>query len=135
MISTETPVYRLGEFHQFRSLERRFVYLVQSAAIFELDDLAAAIIDRLSRAHELYPILAEHRGHLANHQPNPVDYPVARVAKGLVARECRLGLMDLEIFLRRQLLCAETSHVKPARADFLGRQGRLIENHAMSALL
>ena len=51
MISTETPVYRLGEFHQFRSLERRFVYLVQSAAIFELDDLAAAIIDRLSRAH------------------------------------------------------------------------------------
>ena len=51
MISTETSVYRLGEFHQFKSLERRFVYLVQSAAIFELDDLAAAIIDRLSRAH------------------------------------------------------------------------------------
>ena len=46
---TEAPVYRVGDLHEFRSLERRFVYLVQSAAIFELDDLAAAVIDRIAR--------------------------------------------------------------------------------------
>ena len=48
---TEAPVYRVGDLHEFRSLERRFVYLVQSAAIFELDDLAAAIIDRIAEGN------------------------------------------------------------------------------------
>jgi len=46
---TEAPVYRVGDLHEFRSLERRFVYLVQSAAIFELDNLASAVIDRIAQ--------------------------------------------------------------------------------------
>jgi uncharacterized protein len=54
VIGTEAPVYRLGEFHQFTSLGRRFLYLVQSAAIFELDDLAGAIIDRLAQGPVAY---------------------------------------------------------------------------------
>jgi uncharacterized protein len=54
VIGTETPVYRPGEFHQFISLGRRFLYLVQSAAIFELDDLAGAIIDRLAQGPAAY---------------------------------------------------------------------------------
>jgi uncharacterized protein len=47
--TTQAAVYRLGEMHQFSSVGRRFAYLVQSAAIFELDDPAAAIIDRLKQ--------------------------------------------------------------------------------------
>ena len=39
--------YRLGEFHTFEGGGRRFVYLVPAGAIFELDDDAGALIDRL----------------------------------------------------------------------------------------
>jgi uncharacterized protein len=60
VISTQMPVYRLGELHEFRSLGRRFVYLVQSAAIFELDDLAAAVIDRLAQGNATHDELVAH---------------------------------------------------------------------------
>jgi uncharacterized protein len=39
--------FRLGEFHSFHSAGRNFLYLVPSAAIFELEGLAAEVIERL----------------------------------------------------------------------------------------
>ena len=50
MTATDTRVYRLGEFHAFESAGRRFLYLVPAGAIFELDDAAAAVLDRLARS-------------------------------------------------------------------------------------
>ncbi len=41
--------YRLGEFHAFSAGSRRFVYLVPSGGIFELDATAAAVIDRIGQ--------------------------------------------------------------------------------------
>ena len=38
----------LREFHSFEAAGRRFLYLVPSAAVFALDDCAAAIIDSLA---------------------------------------------------------------------------------------
>src|SRR5690349_16316950 len=48
MTATEMRVYRLGEFHKFEGGGRRFLYLVPAGAIFELDDDATSLIDRLS---------------------------------------------------------------------------------------
>lgn len=48
MTATETRVYRLGELHPFESAGHRFVYLVPAGAIFELDNGAALLIDRLA---------------------------------------------------------------------------------------
>ncbi len=48
MTATESRVYRLGEFHAFEGGGRRFLYLVPAGAIFELDEAAAAVIDRLA---------------------------------------------------------------------------------------
>src|SRR5262245_37122849 len=39
--------YRLGEFHPFQGGGQEYLYLVPSGAIFALDDLSSAIIDRL----------------------------------------------------------------------------------------
>ena len=39
--------YRLGEFRAFEASDRRFLYLVPSGAIFELNTPAAALLDRL----------------------------------------------------------------------------------------
>jgi uncharacterized protein len=39
--------FRLGEFHTFQSGARQFLYLVPSGAIFELEGLAAEVIERL----------------------------------------------------------------------------------------
>jgi uncharacterized protein len=39
--------YRLGEFHRFEAAGRRFVYLVPSGGIFEVDEVAGHILDRL----------------------------------------------------------------------------------------
>ena len=47
MTATAARVYRLGEFHRFQSADREFLYL-PAGAIFELDDEAAAMIDRLA---------------------------------------------------------------------------------------
>src|SRR5580704_14585671 len=47
MTATDERVYRLGEFHGFEAGGRRFLYLVQAGAIFEVDQSAATLIDRL----------------------------------------------------------------------------------------
>ena len=39
--------FRAGEFHPFEAAGREFVYLVPSAAVFELDGLSSAILSRL----------------------------------------------------------------------------------------
>ena len=49
MTVTEAVTYRLGEFHAFSAGSRRFLYLVPSGAIFELDTAAAAIVDRVGQ--------------------------------------------------------------------------------------
>ena len=49
MTVTSTRIYRLGEFHSFEAAKRRFLYLVPAGAVFELDDAATNLIDRLSR--------------------------------------------------------------------------------------
>src|SRR5713226_7933092 len=43
-------VYRLGEFHPFEGAGRRFLYLVPAGAIFEMDEAAGTLIDRLREA-------------------------------------------------------------------------------------
>jgi len=40
----------LREFHPFETASRRFIYLAPSAAVFQLDDLSAAVLDRLATA-------------------------------------------------------------------------------------
>jgi uncharacterized protein len=58
---TEARTYRLGEFHAFSAGSRRFLYLVPSGGIFELDAAAAAVIDRVGQSElscdELLPAL------------------------------------------------------------------------------
>lgn len=49
MTATETQVCRLGEFHSFEAGDRRFLYL-PAGAIFEVDELAGVVIDRLSES-------------------------------------------------------------------------------------
>src|SRR5262245_53480599 len=41
--------YKLGEFHQFCGAGHEYLYLVPSGAIFALDDLSSAIINRLGK--------------------------------------------------------------------------------------
>jgi uncharacterized protein len=48
MTATDERVYRLGEFHGFKAGGRRFLYLVPAGAIFEVDEAAAKLIDRLA---------------------------------------------------------------------------------------
>jgi uncharacterized protein len=49
VIAAEPRTYRLAEFHSFQAAERQFLYLVPSGGIFELDDPAIAVIDRLGQ--------------------------------------------------------------------------------------
>lgn len=50
MTATEQHMtYRLGEFHAFQAAGKRFLYLVPSGAIFELDETAAAVVERLEQ--------------------------------------------------------------------------------------
>ncbi len=48
MTATES-IYRLGEFHSFDAAGTRFLYLVPSGGIFALDEIAAAMIERLEQ--------------------------------------------------------------------------------------
>src|SRR5690606_8679791 len=43
----EMSAYRLGEFHAFQGGGQEYLYLVPSGAIFALDELSSAIINRL----------------------------------------------------------------------------------------
>jgi uncharacterized protein len=47
--SAEARTYRLGEFHTFQAAGKRFLYLVPSGGIFEIDDAAGAVIDRVTQ--------------------------------------------------------------------------------------
>jgi uncharacterized protein len=47
--ATTSTALRLGEFHPFEGGGRKFLYLVPAGAIFEMDDAAEAVIDRLSK--------------------------------------------------------------------------------------
>ena len=59
MTATETRAYRLGEFHQFEGGKRKFLYLVPAGAIFEVDDAAAAVINRLGGGEATHEELVE----------------------------------------------------------------------------
>ena len=50
MTAAPARTYRLGEFHAFRAAGRRFLYLVPSGGIFELDGVAGLILDRAGEA-------------------------------------------------------------------------------------
>jgi uncharacterized protein len=54
-----TRVYRLGEFHAFEAAKRRFIYLVPAGAVFELDDAAAKLIERLKQGETAHEELME----------------------------------------------------------------------------
>jgi uncharacterized protein len=47
--ATAARAYRLGEFHAFRAAGRRFLYLVPSGGIFEIDDAAGAVVARVTQ--------------------------------------------------------------------------------------
>jgi len=47
--AAQASVYGLGEFHSFQAAGTRFLYLVPSGGIFELDEVAAAVIERLEQ--------------------------------------------------------------------------------------
>ncbi|MBV8841373.1 MAG: hypothetical protein JO307_01055, partial [Bryobacterales bacterium] len=49
MTAAEPQTYRLGEFHAFQAAGRQFLYLVPSGGIFELDEAALTVIDRLGQ--------------------------------------------------------------------------------------
>ena len=50
MTPTATRTFRRGEFHEFTADESRFIYVVPAGAIFELDDAAAFVLNRLDGA-------------------------------------------------------------------------------------
>ncbi len=49
MTATDTRMYRLGESHAFDSAGHRFAYL-PSGAIFEIDEIAGSVVDRLRQS-------------------------------------------------------------------------------------
>src|SRR5215469_13506209 len=48
MTAAPARMYRLGELHRFEAQGRKFVYLVPAGAIFELDNGAARLMERLA---------------------------------------------------------------------------------------
>ena len=117
MTAAEASVYRLGEFHPFQAAGTRFLYLVPSGGIFELDEVAAAVIQRLqqgeaSRDRLLGDLIA--RGFLGedatsaidemlraraltngegfpeNSQPPPADFPLQTLVLNLT-NQCNLS--------------------------------------------
>src|SRR5579863_6225215 len=59
MTPTAVRSYRAGEFHAFTGAGRRFLYLVPSGGIFELDDAAGAVIDKVAeREHSGEDLIA-----------------------------------------------------------------------------
>jgi uncharacterized protein len=105
-----TRVYRLGEFHTFLSASRRFLYLVPAGAIFELDDAAGVVLDRLAKSDasheelvadlgveselldELYYARAIIAGEAAPDPPQnaPVDFPLQTLVLNLT-NQCNLS--------------------------------------------
>jgi uncharacterized protein len=59
MTATEPGTLRLGEFHSFSVAGRQFLYLVPSGGIFELDQAAGAVVERLASGELLRDGLVE----------------------------------------------------------------------------
>ena len=57
MTAVEPRTYRLGEFHSFQAAGRQFLYLVPSGGIFELDEAAIAVMDRLGQGEVSHEVL------------------------------------------------------------------------------
>jgi uncharacterized protein len=100
-------MYRLGEFHAFEGGGRRFIYLVPSAGIFELDAASSAVLDRLSQSEATHAELAAiaeeevieelRESHAivtaAIHQPvqqPPADFPLQTLVMNLT-NQCNLS--------------------------------------------
>jgi uncharacterized protein len=47
-----SSTYSIGEFHEFAGIDSRFLYLVPSGGIFELDELSGAVLDRFRAGFE-----------------------------------------------------------------------------------
>jgi len=62
-MTATSPIFELGDVHQFGSRGKRFIYLVPAGAVFQLDEGTAAIVDRLSQGEasheELVALLPE----------------------------------------------------------------------------
>src|SRR5262245_37482471 len=76
---TEAGVITLArrEFHQFQAAGRRFLYLVTSAAAFELDEIGSAVLAELA------------------HGPQPEDSLVESLSALFTAAEIRSAVVEL----------------------------------------
>ena len=101
-------IFRLGEFHEFSGGGRRFLYTVPSAGIFELDDIAAAVLAHLSHGEasqeellkiadaetigELYQsrIITTAEGFVDQPQPLPDNFPLQTMVMNLT-NQCNLS--------------------------------------------
>ena len=54
-----TQIYRLGEFHSFESAGERFLYLVPSGAIFQVDDVVQKVIASVSASGTPHDVLVD----------------------------------------------------------------------------
>ena len=130
MTATGTRVYRLGEFHSFSARGRQFLYLVPAGAIFELDDAAQKLIDRLAEGEateeelDAEPeLIAElHRarvivsGDLRPDPPQdvPADFPLQTLVLNLT-NQCNLSCQYCYEFGADKVA---TPHGKPKFMDF-----------------
>ncbi len=59
MTATDTPVYRLGEFHRFDAEGAQFLYLVPAGAIFAVDEAVGKLVDCLGSGRAPHEGLVE----------------------------------------------------------------------------
>lgn len=101
-------IYRLGEFHAFEGGGRKFLYLVPSAGIFELDEDSTAVLRRLERGEadraELAAIAGDDvieelfqaraittaNGFVETLPPPPADFPLQTMVMNLT-NQCNLS--------------------------------------------
>src|SRR5690348_15655895 len=107
-LAVTEATYRLGEFHAFEGGGRRFLYLVPSAGIFEVDDAVAGVLARLKRGEATRADLSEIAGEdvidelLQAHaiataggwseppQAPPLDFPLQTLVMNLT-NQCNLA--------------------------------------------
>jgi len=88
----------LREFHSFQAAGKDFVYLVPSAAVFELDDSSAAVINRLRVRDMSRDDLAQQPGGLV--EPADLDHRRGTAEPGRRARRGRAGAHSSFRFFR-----------------------------------
>jgi len=54
-----TRTYRSGEFHEFEGQGRRFLYLVPAGAIFEVDEYAGVVVDKMATGGATHEALVD----------------------------------------------------------------------------